>query len=162
MNPSEPLLTCKTSMPGDPAIDWTNKSAAELVAEHRRKRTRESLAAIPLRQGASLTLYALRPLSRAEYRYLTFQDPGSFVQLEAAAEIAITSVRVGSNEETIPTRTVQTGVCAATQDGSDRLFELLGPTGLRELGALALARADLGDAGPFALPPGTAPAYSPR
>lgn len=161
-NPSAPIVTIQTSMPGDPAIDWASKSATETLADHRRKRDAETLGKIPAKKDEHLTLYTLRALSRVEYRYLSRLERGSFEQLEAACEMVVTDVRRGPHHEAIPTREVSKGVVAASEAGSETLYECLGPSGMRELGALALARAELGDAGPFVLPPGTAPAFLPR
>lgn len=161
-NPSAPITTIQTSMPGDPAIDWTHRGATEALSDHRRKRDAETLAKIPTKAGEHLTRYTLRALSRVEYRYLSRLERGSFEQLEAACEMAVTDVVCGPHRQEIPTREVSKGVSAATEQGSETLYECLGPSGMRELGALALARAELGDAGPFVLPPGTAPAFLPR
>lgn len=161
-NPSDHLTTIQTSMPGDPAIDWSDRGAVEKLADHRRKRTPETLAAVPVKSGAHLTRYEVRPLSRNEYRHLSRLDAGSFDQLEAACDIAVVEILRGPDRVPIPHREISKGVSVATEDGSELLFEALGPTGMRELGALAIARADLGDAGPFVLPPGTTPAFLPR
>lgn len=161
-NPSAPITTIQTSMPGDPAVDWTNRSATEALSDHRRKRDAETLAKIPTQKGEHLTHYTLRALTRVEYRYLSRLERGSFEQLEAACEMVVTDVRRGPHHEVIPTREVSKGVTAASEEGSETLYECLGPSGMRELGALAIARAELGDTGPFALPPGTAPAFLPR
>lgn len=161
-NPSAPLVTIQTSMPGDPAIDWANTGTTEALADHRRKRDAATLDKIPAKAGEHLTRYTLRALSRVEYRFLSRLERGSFEQLEAACEMAVTDVRRGPHHEAIPTREVSKGVTAASEQGSETLYEHLGPSGMRELGALALARAELGDAGPFVLPPGTAPAFLPR
>lgn len=168
MNPSDHLTTIRTAAPGDPAIDWSQPGCMERVIEHRRRRTRVTLDAVPTKPGASLTLYTLRPLTRAEYRYLSRLEPESYAQLEAAAEVAVVQVSEGPVLQEIPARAIVQGpsgaaaVTAATEEGSEILYARLGPTGLRELGALAIARCDLGDAGPFGLPPGTAPARSPQ
>lgn len=167
-NPSDHLTTIRTAAPGDPAIDWSQPGCMERVIEHRRRRTKATLEAIPVKPGEALTLYTLRPLTRAEYRYLSRLEPESFAQLEAAAEVAVVKVSVGPIVHEIPGRSIVQGpsgaaaVTAATEEGSEVLYRHLGPTGMRELGALAIARCDLGDAGPFALPPGTVPARSPQ
>lgn len=161
-NPSAPIVTIRTAAPGDSAIDWSAPGAMEAVMDHRRRRTRETLAKVPVKSGEYLTHLHLRPLTRPEYRYLSALEAESFRQLEAAADIAIFRIERGPVSQDLPSREITKGVAAATEEASESIFDAIGPTGQRELGALAIARADLGDAGPFVLPPGTAPAYSPR
>lgn len=164
-NPADPLVTIACSHPADPAIDWTVKGAQEAVLEHARRRTRETLGKIPVRDGAHLTLVELRALTHGELRALErHRSAGTaspFDVHEGAANMAIESVTCGPSRYEVPKRD-RDGSKIATEEGAEELWERLGMVAIEELGALAMARGRLRDVGPFALPAGVALGRPPR
>lgn len=164
-NPADSLVTIACSHPADPAIDWSAKNAQEAVLEHARRRTRETLDKIPVRDGAHLTLVELRALTHGELRSLErLRSAGTaspFDVYEGAASMAIEAVACGSSRYEVPKRD-RDGARLATDEGSEELWNRLGMVAIEELGALAMARGRLRDAGPFALPAGVALGRPPR
>lgn len=164
MNPSQPLRTIVCSHPGDPAVDLAAPDALAALAQHARKRTQETLQAIPLRPGASLTLWTLRPLSGAEYAFVmrasaAAEDVLDYARCEAAFQLGVHG-RTGPEGE-VRCTPVQTGkLLLAPESWMDECWSLLGASGIQELGALVVQRARLRDAGPFSLPAGTGLARS--
>ncbi len=163
-NPSKPLVTIQCSHPGDPAVDLSAPDALQRLAEHARKRTQETLQAIPLHPGAQLTLWTLRPLSGAEYAWVMRQstapeDTLDYARCEAAFQASVHQ-RIGPDGAASCTP-VQTGrLLLAPESWMEECWALLGASGITELGALAVQRARLRDVGPFSLPAGTGLARS--
>ena len=163
-NPSQPLRTIQCSHPGDPAVDLSAPDALQRLAEHARKRSPETLAAIPLRPGLALTLWTLRPLSGAEYAWVMRQssapeDVLDYARTEAAFQLGVHQ-RSGPDGAANCTP-VQTGrLLLAPESWMEECWGLLGAAGVAELGALVIQRARLRDVGPFSLPAGTGLARS--
>lgn len=164
-NPSDPLVTIACSHPADPAINWTAKGAQEAVLDHARRRTPETLKAIPVRDGEHLTLVELRPLAHVELRSLErlrgASTASAFDVYEGAANMAIEAVACGASRYEVPKRE-RDGAKIATEEGAEELWNRLGMVALEELGALAMQRARLRDVGPFALPAGVTLGRPPR
>lgn len=164
MNPSQPLRAIVCSHPGDPAVDLSAPDALAALAQHARKRTPETLQAIPLKPGAALTLWTLRPLSGAEYAFVMRQGDGpedvlSYARCEAAFQLGVHG-RTGP-DGTANCAPVQTGKLLFAPDSwMEDCWERLRAAGIQELGALVIQRARLGDPGPFSLPAGTGLARS--
>lgn len=163
-NPSQPLRTIQTSHPGDPAVDLSAPDALQRLAEHARKRTPETLQAIPLRPGSQVTLWTLRPLSGAEYASVmrssaAGEDSLDYTRCEFAFQLGVHQ-RSGPDGAASCTP-VQTGkLLLAPESWMEECWSLLGASGIAELGALVIQRARLRDAGPFSLPAGTGLARS--
>lgn len=166
MNPSaDPFVTILCSHPADPAIDWTAPGAQEIVLEHARRRTPETLAKIPTRDGMALARVTLRALSHAEMRFLERQKAAGawspFDLHESAAGMAVEEIRCGGTVWA-PERRDEGGVKRLNDASAEALWERLGMTGIEELGALAMQRARLRDVGPFVLPAGVTLGRPPR
>jgi hypothetical protein len=164
-NPADPFVTIACSHPADPAIDWSAKNAQEAVLEHARRRTRETLDKIPVRDGEHLTLVEVRALTHGELRSLErLRSAGAaspFDVHEGAASMAIEALSCGPSRYEVPKRD-RDGAKIATEDGAEELWSRLGMVAIEELGALAMQRGRLRDAGPFALPAGVTLGRPPR
>lgn len=165
MNPADPITTIRCSHPADPAINWKAQGATEAVLEHLRRRDPETLARIPVADGQHLTLVTLRALTHGEMRHLLRQQQlpsaSPFDIHELACGMAVEAIQCGGARHEIAKREGG-GLKQATDAGAEELWSRLGMQGIEELGALAIQRARLGDAGPFALPAGVGLGRSPR
>ena len=164
-SPADPVVTIVCSHPADPAIDWSAQGAQECVLEHARRRTADTLAKVPVRDGEALTRVTLRALSHAEMRFLERQKAAGswspFDLHESAAGMAIEEIRTGGRVWA-PTKRAEGSLSRLDDASAEALWSLLGMTGIEELGAYAMQRARLRDVGPFALPAGGTRGRPPR
>jgi hypothetical protein len=156
-NPASTIYVAKVSKTHDPAINDDHPDVFGLVAKYARSRTREDLAALPLKPGAALRRFSLRALTGDEHAYAVSAQ-SEFDQQRRAFMLAVHEI-VHPDGTAEPAKAVRTGdLLLAPSSWYDRCYKLGGASLIRELGGLAIQRAELGEdsAGPFVLSRGCA------
>lgn len=141
----------------DPAVDLSARPGA-LLSAYERTRSDADRAAIPLRPGASPSLFEVSPLTPAGYRYV--RDAQGAMRDHRAFRLcchAFTDEHGQRHEAAQHGGIVTTGTIAeASDDWLDHVAGLYGEAGIREVAKVALDRAEAGPraVAPFGLPPG--------
>jgi len=162
-NPSSPLKVALIgSLPVhpptcDPAFDL-EKCTPEAVTRYERERSPEALAALPLREGASLSLFDVKPLTAQGYRFV--KDVGGATRDHRVFKLCCHSFKDegGRTHDVRDHGGLQT--MGNTSEASDSWLEhvasLYGEAAIREVAKVALDRAEAGPRAlaPFSLPLG--------
>lgn len=163
MDTTNTLTVAKCTQRLDDSVDAAAPDCAVKLFEHLRARTPATLDAIPVRPGVKrLRTYDLRPLMPAEYAHALRQSPGAdpangltYDQCAEAAAMAVVAIHHPDGNDESVTQTVMGKITVSPEAWTGKLFALGAASLLHELGAVAIKRAQIGDAGPFSLPPGT-------
>ena len=166
-NPAHDLLVAQAADPGDPAFDLDRPGSDEAVQRYIRTRSLDDLASIPRRDGAGLTLFRLRAITKDERRRAT-----GLVGAESQAYFAFRLACTGRVEEAVleggtvrgrevPAKVEKVGELRMSSEAwVEDCVSIGGGQLVDELGAFVLARANVHPRAldPFELPYGLSPA----
>lgn len=165
MDPTNIIFAAKTSQRLDESVNAAQTDCTGRMIAHLRHRTAETLAAIEPAPGLRrVRTWGLRPLGPAEYAHAMRQSPDAdprvgltYDQCAEAFAMAVVAIRHPDGSDESVSQATAGKLTVSPQSFVDRVFAATyGGAGLiAELGALAIQRAQIGDAGPFFLPPGT-------
>jgi hypothetical protein len=156
------LHVAQTTGRGDPAFDRAHPDYLTALRAYARSRLPSDLAAIPLREGRSPRLFAVRVLS-PEARAIVRDAQGDGSRALLAVRMGVASYADGPTTHSAPTESSSHLGAMASRDWCVTLSALGGGMLLDELAAVVIHRADYGDAdegaggdvlAPFDLPPG--------
>lgn len=139
----------------DPALDVDAQGVSKLLQEHLRRRDEASVAALPVRDGRTLTRFTIQRLSR---RALTFvcgvDDPA--LRAQRAIGCGCHRYTDADGEHTATTSKNASGWIESDEQWLDELFDKFGQAGIDEIGSAIIdwSRAGVAELTPFALPHG--------
>lgn len=138
----------------DPAIDLSAEGIAAKLTRYERERTVEALAEIPMKPGATPTKFYVAPLTAAGWRYVS-QVSGDDAAMRAF-QLACHRYEFEGREYVAKVSDVNHRIFVSDDEFFDRAFDTFGAAAIREVGSVAIQRAEAGPraVAPFALPRG--------
>ena len=167
MNPSAPIkvaligVTTLHAANCDPAINLDAPGVASKLTAYERSRSDADRGALPLREGARLSLFTVQPLTVAGQRVVMGVDSVRRMHnavLVACHEFTDAEGQVHRAADYGGVAPINPGskVIMATDEWIDHIVSLYGGKALAELAAVIILRTEAGPAAlaPFVLPPG--------